>query len=211
MATSRIAAFISVLALLTGCASSIAYRADYVPDKPIDVSDHIAGKVLVYTTRSDDDRVITAGATSFTGSGAKLTTPIGIMTREIAVKVFSSVATGGAAASNDLGDAGRYTVVLRPEARDFTHGFPQLKNLGFAITPEVRLTVRMSILDATGKSVVEKDYDSGVVSGRSYMISGSPMERINHLAHETMYDLMRRAANDVHVYQQSKTASSPSP
>lgn len=123
----------------------------------------------------------------------------------------SLAASDGAAASNDLADAGRYAVVLRPEAKDFTHGFPQLKNLGFAITPEVHLTIRMSILDATGKSVLEKDYDSGVVSGRSHMISGSPMERINHLAHETMYELMRRAASDVHVFQQSRPAASPSP
>ncbi|MEP7311672.1 MAG: hypothetical protein ABI859_03770 [Pseudomonadota bacterium] len=70
------------------------------------------------------------------------------MTREIAVKVFSKAATDGASTSNDLTDASRYTVVLRPEAKDFTHGFPQLKNLGFAITPEVRWTMRVSILDA---------------------------------------------------------------
>lgn len=197
--------------LLPGCAASIAYRADYVPDRPIAESDRIVGKVLVYTTHNDDERLITAGATSFTGSGAKLTTPIGTMTREIAVKVFSKVATDGASASNELTDAGRYTIALRPEAKDFTHGFPQLKNLGFAITPEVHLTMRMTVLDAAGKSVLEKDYDSGVVSGSSYMISGSPMERINHLAHETMYDLMRRAAADVHVYQQSKTVAAANP
>jgi hypothetical protein len=190
-------------ALLTGCAASIAYRADYVPDKPIADADRISGRVLVYTTRNDDDRLITAGATSFTGSGLKITTPIGIMTREIALKVFSKVSSEGADTSNDLVNAARYTVVLRPEAKDFSHGFPQLKNLGFAITPEVRIALRMTILDRSGKPTIEKDYDSGVVSGPSYMISGSPAERINRLAHETMYDLMRRAADDVHVYQQS--------
>jgi hypothetical protein len=197
--------------LLCGCASSIAYRADYVPDKVVADSDRVAGRVLIYTTRSDDERLITAGATSFTGSGAKLTTPIGIMTREIAVKVFSKVATDGANASNELADGGKYTIILRPEAKDFTHGFPQLKNLGFAITPEVRLTMRMSILDVAGKSILERDYDSGVVSGGSYMISGSPMERINRLAHQVMYDLMRRAASDVHVYQQSHGALAGAP
>jgi hypothetical protein len=93
--------------------------------------------------------------------------------------------------------------VLRPQAQDFTHGFPQLKNLGFAITPEVRITMRMTVLDSTGKDLLEKNYDSGVVSGSSYMISGKPVERVNKLAHEAMYDLMRRAAADVHVYQQS--------
>lgn len=179
----------------------MAYRADYVPDKPVADTDRITGRVLVYTTQSDDDRLVTAGATSFTGGGMKLTTPIGMMSREIALKVFSKAASDGADASHDLGNAGRYTIILRPQAQDFTHGFPQLKNLGFAITPEVRVTMRMTLLDSTGKDLLEKDYDSGVVSGSSYMISGKPVERVNKLAHEVMYDLMRRAASDVHVYQ----------
>jgi hypothetical protein len=189
--------------LLCGCAASMAYRADYVPDKPLADTDRIMGRVLVYTTQSDDDRLITAGATSFTGGGLKLTTPIGMMTREIALKVFSKAASDGADASHDLSNAGRYITILRPEAQDFTHGFPQLKNLGFAITPEVRVTMRVSLLDSTGKDLLEKDYDSGVVSGSSYMFSGKPVERVNKLAHEVIYDLMRRAASDVHVYQQS--------
>ena len=200
----QVAISIAVISFaLSGCAASIAYRSDYVPDKPIADSDRIIGKVLIYTTQADDDRLITAGATSFTGSGLQITTPIGIMSREIAMKVFSKVATEGAESAHTLNDANRYTLVLRPQAQDFTHGFPQLKNLGFAITPEVRVTLRMSLLDATGKDLLEKDYDSGVVSGSSYMISGKPAERVNKLAHETLYDLMRRAASDVHVYQAS--------
>lgn len=199
----RMSALLGAMLLLSGCAASIAYRADYVPDKPIADTDRISGRVLVYTTRNDDERLVTAGATSFTGGGLKLTTPIGMMTREIALKVFSKVASDGADSAGNLANADRYTIVLRPEAKDFSHGFPQLKNLGFAITPEVRVSIRMTILDASGKVAVEKDYDSGVVSGASYMFSGSPTERINHLAHETLYDLMIRAADDVHVYQQA--------
>ena len=189
--------------LLCGCAASMAYRTDYMPDNPVADTDRIMGRVLVYTTQSDDDRLVTAGATSFTGSGMKLTTPIGMMSREIALKVFSKAASDGADASHDLSNARRYTIILRPQAQDFTHGFPQLKNLGFAITPEVRVTMRMTLLDSTGKDLLEKDYDSGVVSGSSYMISGKPVERVNKLAHEVMYDFIRRAASDVHVYQQS--------
>ena len=134
----------------------------------------------------------------------KLTTPVGIMSREIALKVFCKVASDGADASHDLSDAGRYTIILRPQTQDFTHGFPQLKNLGFAITPEVRLTMRMTLLDPTGKDLLKKDYDSAVVSGSSYMISGQPVERVNKHAHEVMYNLMLCAAADARVFQHSR-------
>lgn len=79
----RISMLALTIVLASGWASSIAYRADYVPDKPVAAEERIAGKVLVYTTKSDDERLVTAGATSFTGSGAKLTTPIGMMARKM--------------------------------------------------------------------------------------------------------------------------------
>lgn len=113
------------------------------------------------------------------------------------MKVFSKYAVEGASASNDLVDATRYSVIVRLQATDFSHGFPQLKNLGFAITPEVRVKLRMSVLDPDGKSLLEKDYDSGVASGSSYMLSGQPKERVNRLAHESLYDLLRHAADNV--------------
>jgi hypothetical protein len=189
------------LGLLGGCATSIAYRADYVPDRPVADNERIAGKVLVYTTNTDDERLITGGASSFTGSGASLTTPIGMITREIAVKVFSRMTTEGAVSGNTLADSARFSVVVRPQSQDFRYGFPQLKNLGFAITPEIELSLRLSVLDAPGKTQFERDYKSGVVEGKSYMISGSPYERINRLTHATMYDLMRKAADDVRLQQ----------
>lgn len=187
--------------LLGGCATSIAYRADYVPDQPVADNERIAGRVLVYTTTTDDERLVTGGASSFTGSGASLTTPIGMMTREIAVKVFSRIAIEGAVAGNTLADSQRFSVVVRPQSQDFRYAFPQLKNLGFAITPEVELSLRVSVLDATGKTQFERDYKSGVVEGKSYMMSGSPYERINRLTHATIYDLMRKAADDVRLQQ----------
>lgn len=204
-----IVAALSIL-VLSGCATSVAYRADYVSEKPIPEESRIDGRVLVYTTRADDERLVTAGATSFTGSGAKLTTPVGMIAREVAVKVFSRAAREGAVASNELSDLGRYSVVVRPEVKDFSYGFPQLKNLGFAITPEIRLQLRMSVLDETGRVALEKEYDSGTIEGSSYMISGSPYERISRLLHESMQDLMIRAVADVHAFQRSRAAA-PAP
>lgn len=205
----RLVASLAAVLVVGGCASSMAYRADYLPDKSLADTDRVVGRVLVYTTQADDDRLITAGATSFTGSGNKVTTPIGLMTREIALKVFEKSATDGADASHDLAGASRYAVIVRPQANDFKYGFPQLKNLGFAITPEVQVMIRVSVLDPAGATLLEKDYDSGVVPGKRYMMSGQPVERVNKLAHEVLYDLMLRAASDVHAYQQVHATEQP--
>jgi hypothetical protein len=197
----------SALLALAGCASSIAYRADYVPATAVTAEEKVPGRVLVYTTRADDERLVTAGATSFTGRGAKLTTPIGMMTREIAYKVFSEAAMEGATLSNELAGAERYSIVVRPEAKDFRYGFPQLKNLGFAITPEVEISMRVSVLDGSGKILLEKDYASGVVEGKSYMLSGKPNERINQLAHQAIHSLLLQAVGDVRTFQRSRAPS----
>lgn len=193
--------------LLCGCAASMGYRAEDVPDRPIGNRDRIMGRVLIYTTQTDDDRVITARATSLTGAELKLTTPVGIMVREIALKVFSKAASNGADESHDLANASRYTIVFRPQIENFEYGFPHPKKLGIEITPEVRVTLRITLQDATGMVVLEKDYDSGVVSGDPHMISAKLIERTNKLAHETMYVLIRRAAADVHNYQQTQAAA----
>lgn len=209
LARSLLAA--TALLTLAGCASSIAYRADYVPATAVNVEEKIAGRVLIYTTRADDERLVTAGATSFTGSGARLTTPIGMMTREIAYKVFSEAASEGASLSNEIAGADRYSIVVRPEARDFRYGFPQLKNLGFAITPEVEVSLRVSVLDASGTVLREKDYASGVVEGKSYMLSGKPNERISQLAHATIHALMLQAVADVRSFQRSSREGAAPP
>ena len=202
MSFFRVAAMLAAL-FLCGCAASMAYRADDVPDEPISDRDRVTGRVMIYTTRTDDDRLITAGSTSFTGAGLKLTTPVGIMVREIALRVFSRAATAGADESDDFTNARQYAIVLRPQIENFEYGFPHPK-LGVEVTPEVRMTLRITLLDATGRVLLEKDYDSGVVSGSRHIISGKLVERTNKLAHEVMYDLMLRAAADAHLYQQTQ-------
>jgi hypothetical protein len=193
--------------LLCGCAASLAYRADDVPDEPVVDAERVMGRVLIYTTETDDDRLITAGATSFAGSGLKLTTPVGIMVREIAFKVFSKTATGGAEESHDLAGADRYAIVVRPQIENFEYGFPHPRHLGLEVKPEVRLTLRITLLDATGRVLLEKDYDSGAVSGTRHMILDKLVDRTDKLTHEAIYELMRRAAADVGAYQRTEAAT----
>jgi len=197
----RLVIFLSTVLFLGGCTSSITYRTDYLPATVVPQEARIEGRVLVYTTRADDERVETEGATSFTGSGAKLVTPVGMITREVAVRVLGAAATEGAVHSNELADLDRYDVIVRPETQDFSYGFPQLKNLGFAVTPEAQVKLRVTVLDDDGQVAMEKDYDSGVVEGSSYMFSGKPYERVSQILHQILHDLMLKAAADIRSHQ----------
>jgi hypothetical protein len=199
----RAAAVLATL-FLGGCAAAITYRAAEVPNGPFPAMDHVRGRVLVYTTLTDDSRSITPGATSVTAF--KMNMQAGIMAREIAIKVFSKVADG-ADASHDFANEGRYAIVVRPQIENMEYGFTQPKHLGIEVTPQVRIVMRITLLDPTGRVLLEKDYDSGPVSNGHSIVGKDLVERTDALAHQAVYDLMLRAAGDIHVFQQTQAAA----
>ncbi len=199
----RIVAVLATL-FLGGCAAAIPYRAADVPDGPVTSVDRIKGRVLVFTTLTDDNRLITPGATSVTAF--KMKAQAGVMAREIAVTVFSRVADG-ADESHDLTNAGRYAIVIRPQIENIEYGFTHPKPLGLEVTPQVRVVMRITLLDPTGRVLLEKDYDSGPVSQGRSIVTEKLVERTDALVHEAIYDLMLRAADDIHWFQQSQLAA----
>jgi hypothetical protein len=182
---------------LSGCAQMATYNAAYIGTPATPTAEKLAGKALVYTDKMDDDTPYVGAPTSFTGSATKLTIPLGVITREIAATVFGDLFQDGAAKANTLADAAAFRVVVHPRVSSFSYEYNQLKNLGFAVTPTVVLTLEVRTLDAAGKLLQRRTYDSGTVEMPAYLISGSPGEEIGKGAHKAVYDLMRRAAADV--------------
>ena len=199
----RTAAVVAML-LLGGCAASIPYRAAYVPDQPASPADRVKGRVLVFTTLADDDRSITPGATSVTAFSMNV--QAGVMAREIAVTVFSRVADG-ADESHDLANAARYAIVIRPQIENIDYAFTRPKHLGLEVTPQVRVVMRITLLDPVGRVLLEKDYDSGPVSKGRSVVSERLVARTDVLVHEAIYELMLRAAGDVRLFQQTEAAA----
>ena len=198
----RPAALLATL-FLGGCAASMAYRTAYVPDGPISSVDHVNGRVLVFTTLSDDNRSIAPGPTSFTAF--KMNAQAGVMARQIAVTVFSRVADG-ADESHDLANAGLYAIVLRPQIENIDYGFTHPKHL-IEVTPQVRVVMRITLLDPIGRVLLEKDYDSGPVSNGRSIVSEKLVKRTDLLVHEAIYDIMLRAAGDIRVFQQTQASA----
>jgi len=86
---------------------------------------------------------------------------------------FADVFTGGAAASTELKDAAAYRLIVAPRVVKFTYAYNELKNLRFAIRPIVTAQLHIEVLDASGASRWQRDYDSGEVEGSSYMLDVS--------------------------------------
>lgn len=194
------------LGALVGCAPMATYNAAYVVPPQTPVAEKIPGKALVYTVKADDDTPFVGAPTSFTGSATKLTIPLGVIAREIAFTVFNDAFAQGAEKANSLHGVSGYRVILHPKVASFSYGYFQLQNLGFAITPTVVLSLDVQLLDASGKTVQQRRYDSGKVEGKSYMMTGEPGEEIGKVTHQVMLDLMQRAANDVREWVRSGSA-----
>jgi hypothetical protein len=193
----RAALAAAALLVLAGCAQVATYNASYHPSPVTAAADKLPGKVLVLTAKADDETPWAGKPTSFTGGGTTLTIPLGVITREIAATVFGDLFRDGAVKANSLAGATGVRIAVTPKVSQFSYEYNQLKNVGFAITPTVVLTLEVSTLDSAGKPRKTRRYDSGTVEMPAYMISGAPGEEIGKAAHKAIYDLMVKAAADV--------------
>lgn len=204
---SRLLALSATLAalLLSACAPMATYNPAYVTPPTTPEAAKLPGKAMVYTVKADDDTPWTGQPTSFTGSATTLTIPLGVIAREIAATVFGDAFREGAVKANALPAAGAgYRVIVQPKVTSFSYAYNQLKNLGFAITPTVILSLEVTLLDTTGKTLEQRRYDSGTVEMPAYMISGEPGEEIGKAAHKAVFDLMVRAAADVREWLRAR-------
>jgi hypothetical protein len=78
----------------------------------------------------------------------------------------------------------------------FYFGDPAAKRV--RITSALTLTVKL--LDPAGSEIATRTYASGEKKGGSYMISGSPEEKISKLTHEVIAELMQKSLVDIRAW-----------
>ena len=185
------------LLLVVACTYPLQYNPAYMAAarRPVDVQ--LDGKALIYTTPQEDNYVYSGHPTSMTGSATTAEVPLGIIVREAARAAFADVFRGGADASNSVASASGYRVIVRPKPLQYSYQYNQIRNLGFVITPIVEMQIDVSVLDAAGATVWERNYVSGEVTAPSYMINLKPEEEINRATHSAAYNLMAKAASDI--------------
>jgi hypothetical protein len=191
--TAAVAAALALM-LLSGCAYNVGYNSTYLPAEQ--THQKTPGKVLIYMPDKDANWVFKGHPTSFTGGGTTLTIPLGDITRQIAVRAFSNEFTSVTAADMIKNQAD-YTMVVQPRVKHFEYAYNQLKNLGFAITPETRVDLSVKASDSQGRTIIDKVYQSGKIEGETYMASASPAEKVNAAVHKTLWKLMNDAIADI--------------
>jgi hypothetical protein len=180
--------------LLAGCTFNGGYNPSYVSAQPMALG--IAGKSLVVLETGDANWTYSGKPTSFTGSATKLTLPLGEITRQVALKVFGAAFRDGADSRNTAVDIAGYRLVVKPKIARFSYAYNQLKNFGFAVTPQVELDLHVALVSPDGKTLLDKNYASGLSEGDTYVLSGQPAEKVNQILHQTLFRLMTDAALD---------------
>lgn len=197
--TIRLLAVAAALAV-AGCQTTASYTPEYVQATPIAPTEQIDGKGLLYFEEAYAGHVYNEGASTFTGSGAKLSVPLGLMTREIGKTVYGGAFRDGVDVTTVPSAGGAYRVTIEPRVSDFKYYYHQAENLGFAITPGAEMSLTVALRDPDGATIATRTYASGEKKGKSYMMSGSPEDKISKLAHEILADLMRQSLADLRAW-----------
>jgi hypothetical protein len=102
----------------------------------------------------------------------------------------STVALAAVTAENSTD----YRVILTPRVIKLTYAYNQLKNFGFAITPQVDMELELRVIGPGQDADDLRVFRSGTVDGDTYVLSGQPAEKVNQLVHLTLFKLMTDAA-----------------
>ena len=183
--------------LFAGCAFKAQYKPELLATQLSLIEAKFDGKALVFTEPKEDLTLYKQGPSSFTGAATSLSVNVGGYLKEISVEVFSRFFKEGAVHSNKQNEPGDYVIIIKPEILTFDYRYNQLKNLGFAITPETKIDLYVSLKDPQGKVLLEKKYESDYLSGGSYMASLKPQDKINRSIHESIYNLLMLVARDI--------------
>lgn len=203
---STLALIVACAALsFAGCSFQAGYNPSYLPSQPLPLN--VSGKGLVVVSVAEERRSFAEKPTSFTGGGTTLTLPIGEISKQIALKVFGAAFEDGVDFRNDPGDVAGYRVVIRPRVAKLSYAYNQLKNLGFALTPQTTIELEVTLSKPDGREIFAKTYSSGLVDGDTYVLSGQPHEKVNKLIHLTLFKLMSDAARDLKISLDSETVA----
>jgi hypothetical protein len=191
---------------LTGCAFEVAYDPDLVAEE---TPGYIAEAQIIVVMPADRREFVFDGPPSTeVGDFTTLTIPLGQVVQEITTHVFESCFMYGVAFTEALEPGLRYVIAVEPQIGSFSYGFQREPDPRFnlpieeehpvtIITPQVEFDLALTAYNSAGEPVLEKVYESGLVSGDSYYTANRPHERINAAFHSALQRTMQTVAEDL--------------
>jgi len=174
------------------------YNPTYVKDMALAKNEKIEGRALVYMPKDELEQIISAKPTSFTGQALTLEVPSGEIVKGVSVKTLDNIFLDGVDFSSRAENLEKYKLIIKPKMVSFEHEYNALKNLGFAITPQVRIGAEMLVLNSKNEVVDRKYYESGNIDGETYMINLQPTEAINKILHQSLQKFVIKAINEIY-------------
>lgn len=194
-----------------GCAYHVAFNPTHVPPTAALGSVKIPGKALLYTEASDDAFIYRDRPSSLTGGGSTLVMPLGAITRDVAAQVFGSVFSSGCDRGSSFPAAPGYAAILRPRVLAFDYRYNSLRNWTMAMTPQIKMTMEVTLYDESGASYATRRYDTDWYNGRTVLDTLQPAELINVITHEKIAQLLMTAAGDLQPAMASRAVKQPVP
>lgn len=189
---------------LSGCAYEVAFDPDYVSEEaPSFIAE---AQIQIVLPAAERSFVFEGRPTTETGDFTTLTIPMGSIMQEITGEVFESCFMYGVTFSDRLDTGADYVVAIEPHIQAFSYGYNRVVENPFSeppeatITPQVEFGLDLKVYDRAGRTVLEKLYESGLVSGESYIVTARPQERINETFHAALQEIMLTAAEDIRPF-----------
>lgn len=191
-------AFLTVF-LCVGC-KTVDYDPNYTRFATTNIVAKYHGELLLFTTSSDDKFIFHGHPDSLTGTAWNLSVPLGEMSKKIAGDIYGHLFEGGYEFGDKSDTKKQFAAIIYPQIEDFSWRMNQAKNLGFAITPQVKMTLNLQLLSEDKSSVIfQRQYESGWIDGNSYLISVTPFESVNAAIHKTIANLMVDSIRDLDI------------
>ena len=199
---------ITAVVAASGCITRTAsYTPAYVPAaRP---AAQVPGRAVLLVESPDADYVYSGRPDSFHAGGTTLVMPLGRISTEIAQQVFGGVFSGGCVSVPQIDRTSDPAAIIKVRPLSYWYGFNQIRNLTMAITPQVRLSLEVSLMDSSRNSYFQQVYDSGVVSDTTTLDTLRPGETINKHTHRIVADLMGKAAADIARTVSARSAPHP--
>jgi hypothetical protein len=187
---------------ISGCAYQVGYDPEYVSEEaPSYVAE---AEIVILMHPHDTEYVFQGSPTTAVGEFTTLTIPIGNIMQEIAAEVFQSCFAFGVVFTQDLNRDMAYLVAIEPEIQNFSYAYDRVpidtapdEPPRSITTPQVEFDLAVKAYDSAGRTVLERTYASGPVSGESYEVTNRPYERINETFHSALQQVMVRVADDI--------------